>query len=113
MIGRSKVRPRLSESFRRDEKMGIYMKAYNFGPDEKQKPSGTVDYEVVKKGTTEKIFEFSEPVDKISGASASQVIIAQRLPLQSLAPGQYTLKIRVTDNIKKQTLTPSVNFTVN
>ena len=48
-----------------------------------------------------------------SGASAAQVIIAQLLPLQNLAPGQYTLKIRVTDNIKKQTLTPSVGFTVN
>ena len=41
--------------------MGIYMKVYNFGPDEKtQKPNGQVEYEVVKNGTNEKIFDFTE-----------------------------------------------------
>ena len=93
--------------------MGIYMKAYNFGPDEKQKPSGTVDYEVVKKGTTEKIFEFSEPVSAIPGSSTSQVTIEKLLPLKSLKPGDYTLKMKVTDSIKKTSLTPSVDFKVN
>ena len=67
--------------------MGIYMKAYNFGPDEKQKPSGTVDYEVVKNGTNEKIFEFSEAVADIPGASTSQVTIEKLLPLKTLHAG--------------------------
>src|SRR2546430_8213100 len=41
VIGGTKVRPRITNTFRRDEKMGIYMKAYNFTPDEKtQKPNG-------------------------------------------------------------------------
>ena len=35
VIGDSKVRPRINNSFRRDEKMGIYFQIYNFGPDEK------------------------------------------------------------------------------
>jgi GWxTD domain-containing protein len=114
VIGRNKVRPRINNTFRRDEKMGIYLKAYNFTPDEKtQKPNGVVDYEVVRSGTNEKIFEFSEVVSSIAGASSSQVTIAKLLPLQSLTPGQYLLKMKLTDNLKKQTLTPSVNFTVN
>jgi GWxTD domain-containing protein len=114
VIGSTKVRPRINNTFRRDEKMGIYIKAYNFTPDEKtQKPNGLVDYEVVKNGTNEKIFEFSEIVSSIPGASTSQVTIEKLLPLQSMQPGQYTLKMKLTDNIKKQTLTPSVNFTVN
>ena len=42
VIGTSKVRPRVNDVFRRDEKMGIYLKVYNFGPDEKtQKPNGS------------------------------------------------------------------------
>ena len=42
VIGTSKVRPRLNEHFKRDEKMGIYVQLYNFEPDEKtQKPDGT------------------------------------------------------------------------
>ncbi|HYI94723.1 MAG TPA: GWxTD domain-containing protein, partial [Bryobacteraceae bacterium] len=32
VIGSSKVRPRLSEQFKRDEKMGIYVQLYNFEP---------------------------------------------------------------------------------
>ena len=111
--GSTKVRPRITNTFRQDEKMGIYMKAYNFGADEKQKPSGTVDYEVVKKGTTEKIFEFSEPVSAIPGASTSQVTIEKLLPLKTLKPGEYTLKMKVTDSVKKQSLAPSMDFKVN
>ena len=39
--------PRLSGSFRRDEKLGIYLKAYNFAANDKtRKPSGSVEYEV-------------------------------------------------------------------
>jgi hypothetical protein len=114
VIGSTKVRPRITNTFHRDEKMGIYLKAYNFTPDEKtQKPNGSVDYEVVKNGTNEKIFEFSETVASIPGASTSQVTIEKLLPLQNLQPGQYTLKMKLTDNIKKQTLTPSASFTVN
>jgi GWxTD domain-containing protein len=114
VLGSYKVRPKLSNTFSRTEKLGIYLKAYNFTPDENtKKPDGVVDYEVTKNGTNEKIFEFSEAVDKISGASTSQVTIAKVLPLQNMAPGQYTLKMKLTDNIKKQTLTPSVSFTVN
>jgi GWxTD domain-containing protein len=114
VLGSSKVRPRISNTFRRDEKMGIYMKAYNFGPDEKQKPQGTVEYEIFKNGATQPVFPaLSEPISSIPGASTSQVTLEKVLPLSSLEPGQYTLKIKVTDNIKKQTLTPNVNFTVN
>ena len=114
VLGSTKVRPRLTNTFHRDEKLGIYMKAYNFSPDEKtQKPDGRVDYQILKNGTNEKIFEYSEALGKISGSSSSQVTIEKVLPLQSLQPGQYTLKIQVIDNIRKQTLSPSASFTVN
>ena len=111
VIGASKVRPRLSESFRRDEKLGIFFKLYNFEPDEKtNKPNATIDYEVVKNGTNEKIFEFSEELN--SAASASEVTIEKLLPLSTLQPGSYTLKMKVTDRKRNQTLTPTATFTV-
>jgi GWxTD domain-containing protein len=113
VVGDSKVRPRLNDTFRHDEKMGIYLQLYNFGPDEKtQKPNGTVEYEVVKNGTNEKIFNFSEELAKMPDASAQQVTIEKLLPLQTLKPGQYTLKMKVTDKNRNQTLTPSAVFTV-
>ena len=113
VIGTTKVRPRVTESFKRDEKMGIFLKLYNFGPDEKtQKPSGQIEYQVVKNGSNEKIFEFTEDIGSLPGASASQVTVEKLLPLQNLQPGQYTLKLKITDKNRNQTLTPSAQFTV-
>ena len=113
VIGDSKVRPRLSESFSRNEKMGIYAQFYNFQPDEKtKKPNGQIDYEITKKGSDKKVLEFSEDVNSIPGASAQQVTVEKLLPLQSLEPGQYTLKMKVTDKNKKEVLTPAATFTI-
>ncbi len=113
VIGTSKVRPRVDDVFKRDEKMGIYFKIYNFGTDgESHVPTGEVTYEVVKNGTNEKIFEVSEDVAKIPGASANQVTVEKLLPLNGLAPGTYTLRVKITDKNRNQTLTPSAQFTV-
>lgn len=113
VIGTSKVRPRVNDVFKREEKLGIYLKLYNFEPDETtQKPKGQIEYELVRNGTNEKIFEFSEDVLSLPNASASQVTVRKLLPLNSLTPGQYTLKLKVTDKIRNQTLTPTAEFTV-
>jgi len=113
VIGTSKVRPRVDDVFKRDEKMGIYFKIYNFGSDgDSRVPEGEVNYEVTKNGTNEKIFELSEDVSKVPGASTNQVTIEKLLPLKDLAPGSYTLKVRITDKNRKQVLTPSAQFTV-
>jgi hypothetical protein len=114
VIGPSKVRPRLSETFKRDEKMGIYLQVYNFTPDEKtQKPIGTIEYEVVKNGSNESVFQFAEDAANLDGASAQQVTVEKVLPLKALQPGQYTLKMKVTDKISNQVLNQSATFTVN
>lgn len=114
VIGASKVRPRINETFRRDEKMGIYVQFYNFQPDEKtQKPNAVVEYEVVKKADNKEIFKFSEEVSKVDGASAQQYTVEKLLPLQNLEPGEYQLKMKVTDrNNNNATLTPSASFKV-
>jgi GWxTD domain-containing protein len=113
VIGTSKVRPRIDGTFGHDEKLGIYLQLYNFEPDEKtKKPEGTVDYEIVKTGSNEKVFEYSEDLSVSLGGGAAQVVIEKLLPLQSLVPGQYTLKMKVVDKKRNQTLTPSATFTV-
>jgi hypothetical protein len=113
VIGDLKVRPRVDDAFQKSEKMGVYVQLYNFAPDEKtQKPNGTIQYEVVRDGTNEKIFDFSEEVTAIEGASANQVTIEKLLPLQNLEPGKYTLKMKVVDRNKNQTLTTSANFRI-
>jgi GWxTD domain-containing protein len=113
VIGTTKVRPRLSESFRADEKMGIYFQVYNFSPDEKtQKPNGAIEYEVIKNGSNEKIFEFTEDVAQVEGSSAQQVTVEKLLPLKTMNPGTYTLKVKITDRNTNQVLNQSATFTV-
>jgi hypothetical protein len=114
VIGTSKVRPRLSESFKRDEKMGIYVQLYNFQADEKtQKPQGMIEYEVVKNGDNAKVFEFSEELATIENASANQVTVEKVLPLKTFSPGDYTFRMKVVDKLRNQTLTHAAKFTVN
>jgi hypothetical protein len=83
VIATSKVRPRVTETFDRKEKMGIYLQLYNFAPDERsQKPVGTIDYEVVRNGSTKDLRflrrgEFHE-------APRAAVTVEKYLPLQKL-----------------------------
>ena len=112
VIGGLHVRPRVGATFTRGEKLGMYLQLYNFEADEKtQKADGTVEYVITKNGSGEKVFEFEEDVSAISGGAA-QVVVQKLLPLQGFAPGQYTLKIKVVDKRRNQTLTPSATFTV-
>jgi hypothetical protein len=113
VIGSNKVRPRVDDVFRRDEKLGIYMKVYNFGSDEtERKPVGQVEYVLTRDGSNQQIFDFPEDVSQIPGSSTSQVTIAKVYSLKDLEPGKYTIRLKITDRNRKQTLTPSAQFTV-
>jgi len=112
VIGASKVRPRVNTRFRRDEKVGIYLQVYNFELDQlTHKPDGEVEYEVTKNGTNEKVLDFSEDLTKLTGGAA-QMIIQRLLPLQNFEPGDYTLKMKVIDKKRNETLSPTATFTV-
>lgn len=113
VIGTTKVRPRLDETFRRNEKMGIYFQIYNLTPDQKtQKPNGYIHYEVIRKGDNQKIFDYTEEIASIEGASAAQTIVEKVLPLQNFEPGEYLLRMRIVDRLGDRSLTPEVSFKV-
>jgi GWxTD domain-containing protein len=112
VIGANKVRPRVNGKFRRDEPLYFYLQLYNFQTDEiTHKPEGEIQYEVVKNGTNEKVLDFSEDLTALTGGAA-QMLLEKRLPLVNFAPGDYTLKIKVTDKMRNETLSPTASFTV-
>ncbi len=115
VIGTYKVRPRMDATFKRDsDKLGIYLQLYNFKPDEKtHKPDGTIDFEIVKNGAKEPVFNYSEPLTaKGNMGGASQLTIAERLPLTTFQPGDYTLNIKVFDKNRNKTVNETASFKV-
>jgi len=113
VIGSTKVRPRLNDTFKTNETLGIFMQVFHFEANEDtRKPEGKIEYEVVRNGSGEKILEFSEDVGTIPNAAASQTIIEKKLKLEAMEPGEYTLKIKVTDTIRDSSLTRSSKFKV-
>ncbi len=115
VIRSSKVRPRMNDVFKKDETIGIYQEFYNLGGDEKtHKPSGTIQYDIVNNASKQTVVSTTEDFSTIPNASAFLVTVEKKLPLGklNLAPGEYTLKMKVTDTLKNQVLTPSTKFTV-
>jgi GWxTD domain-containing protein len=112
VIRSSKVRPRVDDTFKQDETMGIYTEFYNLGMDEKtKKPDGTIEYDVVN-ANNQTVLSQTEDIKTVPNASAFLVTVEKKLPLKSLPPGKYTLKLKMTDKLKNQSLTPSAQFTV-
>jgi GWxTD domain-containing protein len=110
VIGGTKVRPSVNQTFTRDQKLGIYMQVYNLGLDAKtHKPSLDVQYQLLKDGKP--LLAQAEDAVKLKDAS-QQFTLEKQMPLSVLQPGKYTVQIKVTDNIKKQTVSPSTTFEV-
>ena len=113
-IGDMKVRPRMGDTFKTDEKMGVYVQFYNFAPEEKtNKPDGSIQYTVSKVGSTTNLIDVTEDLSAIQYASAPQVTVQKLLPLKSLGPGVYTLKVKATDRRANQTVQQEEKFIVN
>jgi GWxTD domain-containing protein len=113
VIRSSKVRPRVGDTFKQEETMGIYTEFYNFGMDEKtKKPTGSIEYNVVNKANNQTVMSQTDDLSSIPNASAFLVTVEKKLPLKALPPGNYTLRLKVVDKLKNQTLTPSAAFTV-
>ena len=108
VIGGTKVRPSVKQSFTRDQNLGIYMQVYNLGLDaQTHKPSAEIEYDIAREGKS--ILNQTEDVAKMPNAT-QQLTLQKTMPLQQLQPGKYTVQIKVKDNVTKQTLAPSATF---
>jgi len=116
VLGASKVRPRITEEFRLDERMGIYVEFYNFGEKEDSSiPDGEVTYEIAKATNPDEVlFDFTEEVSEVRGASSATVVIEKILPLERLGleAGVYVLNVKAHDRVRNQTLGKTETFKI-
>jgi hypothetical protein len=112
VLGDMKVRPKLDRSFYPNEEMGVFLQVYNLKVDEKtHKPDVSVQYRVMKEKDPNPVLKFDLGADKLP-AHGEELTLQDGLTLGSLAPGQYKLEVAITDNLAKQTITPTQNFTI-
>ena len=111
VIGSRKVRPRVSQTFHPGEKMSVYFKLYNLQPDSvTNRPVGSIEFEVVNSATNATVYQASE--DLATFSNSSEITIERLVPIHSFEPGQYTLRMNVTDKLRNQTLRPQATFTI-
>jgi GWxTD domain-containing protein len=112
VLGSSKVRPKLEADFTTADRMGIYLQVYNLKPDDSTHKSNANFEFTVKRG--------NEPVPGMQFKETSadmkqtgqQVTIERWMPLASLPPGKYTLRVDATDTRSNQTISRTADFTV-
>lgn len=112
VLGDVKVRPKLDGVFTSADAMGIFLQVYNLKVDDKTHRADTsVEFRVLKDKDPTPALQFDLPANQIPD-HGEELTLEKRMTLGSLAPGKYKLEIAVTDNLTKQTVTPSADFTV-
>ena len=112
VLGDVKVRPKLDQAFTAKDSMGVYLQVYNLKVDEKTHRADTsVEYRVKKDKDSQPMLKFDVPPEKLP-QHGEELTLEQLITLGSLAPGKYQLEVAVTDNLTKQTITPTADFTV-
>jgi GWxTD domain-containing protein len=113
VIRSSKVRPRVGNTFKQSETMGVYTEFYNLGMDTKtKKPEGTIEYDVINTADNKTVASVTDNINNIQNASPFLVTAEKQIKLRGFAPGKYKLVLKVTDALKNQSITPSAEFTV-
>ena len=118
IIGNTYIRPRVMQTaatpamFHRDQKLNFWMQVYNLGIDEKSRQnSATIQYEIIDEATKKSVLNSSED-SKTLGANQDQVTVEKSMPLASLQPGKYMVKISINDSVSKQEIAQTAPFTV-
>jgi GWxTD domain-containing protein len=113
MIGDLKVQPNVKAEYVPGQLVIPYLQVYNATLDQTtQKPSLEITYTVKNvKGTAVQLQDLGgNSIEFVSGA---RVVVIGRVPLRDVAPGQYTLEIKILDRITNQTLAAETKFLVN
>jgi len=110
VLGSTKVRPKLNGEFTTAEKMGVFLQIYNLKVDEKtHKTNASVEYRIRK--DQQDVIKLVENSDQLK-QTGEQITIEHLIALNTLPPGRYKFEIQATDELTKQTVSRSAEFTV-
>ncbi len=118
VIGNTKVRPRVDSSdgkpasFKRDQRLNLWMQVYNLSIDEKtKKPSATIAYDIINAQTNQSVSHTVEKTEDM-GNVGEQLTLQKSMAINKLDPGLYRFQVKIDDNVAKQSINPSARFAV-
>ncbi len=110
ILGSNKVRPNVNDDFRHDRSLSLWFQVYNLKLDEaSKKPSATVETLITKNGREVK--RDVEQASELSNAAA-QMTLSKTVSLKDFEPGEYSVQVKVTDNLTKDVIASAEKFTV-
>jgi hypothetical protein len=112
MLAGNKVRPSVTGEFvrSRDKDLQLWFQVYNLKLDEEtKKPSATVEMVITK--NNQEVMRIVDQSSELANAAA-QMTVVKSLPTSEFEPGQYSLQIKVTDNLTKDVIASQDKFTV-
>jgi len=110
ILGSTKVRPNVTDEFNRAQELKVWLQVYNLKVDEKShKPSATVETLITRNG--QEVKKIVGNSTELSGA-AQQMTLVQSTSLADFDPGEYSIQVRITDNLTKDVIASSGKFKV-
>jgi GWxTD domain-containing protein len=112
ILAGNKVRPNVTGEFvrTRDKDINLWFQVYNLKLDEAtKKPSATIEVVVTKNG--QEVKKIVEQSSQLANAAA-QMTFVKALSTSEFEPGQYSVLVKVTDNLTKDVIAQSDNFSV-
>ena len=110
VIGSTKVRPKLDQSFGANQPVGLYFQVYNLKINQDtHKNNATVDIQIFQGDKSVKhVTQTSEQLHQ----SGEQLTVEESIPAQTLPPGNYRIEIKTTDALANQSISRSAEFKV-
>ena len=112
IFGSNKVLPNVTGEFRkeRSKDVNVWFQVYNLKLDEgTHKPSATVETLITRNG--QEVKRVVEQSTELSNAAA-QMTITKVLPLSEFEAGEYSIQVKVTDNLTKDVIAAAEKFSV-
>lgn len=118
-IGGQKITPALTPSFAKSAELLFMFLVYNEGATAAGKPDIEVGYTLTRGAEAKPfakmpstVFNATTLPAEFNLSAGHQVMVVQGVPLASLAPGDYTLAIAITDKTNNGAITRTAPFTV-
>jgi GWxTD domain-containing protein len=111
VIGDLKILPNVKSEYLTDQNLIPYFQIYNAGIDQTSlKPAVEIALTVKKEG---KVLESLKDVaGSVQFFSGQRIVVVGKIPLKGIAPGKYSLEIKVQDKISNRSLVLEAPFRI-